>query len=97
MAQHNLTDALQHIFEGAAMNLSSMGTLHRNLLNLNYLNYLFRVFQIIRLITLLIHSENHPNILKFTLVLQIKRGKVLVQLLPLKILVPVNLLNLAKR
>lgn len=73
-----------------------MGTLHRNLLSLNYLNYLFRVFQIIRLITLLIHSENHSNILKFTLVLQ-EREKVLGQVLPLKILVPVNLLNLAKR
>lgn len=73
-----------------------MGTLHRNLLSLNYLNYLFRVFQITRLITLLIHSENHSNILKLTLVLQ-EREKVLVQVLPLKILVPVNSLNLAKR
>ena len=44
----------------------------------------------------MIHSENDSNNLKVTLVLQIKREKVLMQVLPLEILVPVKLLNLPR-
>ena len=44
----------------------------------------------------MIHSENDSNNLKVALVLQIKREKVLMQVLPLEILVPVKLLNLPR-
>ena len=52
--------------------------------------------QTIRLITLTIHSKKHSDILKITLVLQIQKVKVLIQILPLEILVPLKLLNLSK-
>ena len=44
----------------------------------------------------MIHSESDSNNLKVALVLQIKREKVLMQVLPLEILVPVKLLNLPR-
>ena len=48
------------------------------------------------LIILTIHSKKHSDILKITLALQMQRVKVLMQVLPLEILVPVKLLTLSK-
>ena len=56
----------------------------------------FQIFQIMRLLTLVIHSKNHSNAFKITLVLQIYRAKVWMLALPLEILVLVKLLNLSK-
>ena len=47
-------------------------------------------------ITQMIHSKKRSDILEITLVLQIQKVKVLIQILPLEILVTVKLLNLSK-
>ena len=54
----------------------------------------FQIFQIMPLLTPVIHSKNHSNVFKITLVLQIYRAMVWMLALPLEILVLVKLLNL---
>ena len=44
----------------------------------------------------MMHSKEHSNILKITLVLQIKRVKVSMQVLPFEMLVPIEVIKLIK-